>query len=582
MTTLDYLVLSVYIVGVFAIGAVFSGKNQTSEDMFTAGGQSPWWVSGTSGFMTMFSAGTFVVWGGIAYRLGAVAISISLCYGIAALIVGYRIAARWKATGVTSGAEFIRLRFGKNALRFFTWAGIVYKMIGTSVSLYAISLLLCTLAPLPEGFPFRDPESGNLALTWSVLLFGGVIVLYTVAGGLWAVLMTDVLQFIVLAVAVTLLVPLALDHEAVGGLSGFLQNAPDGFFAPTAGEFTWFFLAGWTAIHVFMIGAEWAFVQRFVCVGSERDARKSAWLFGVLYLISPVIWMLPPMAYRLINPDAPPEEAYILACREVLPAGMLGLMLAAMLSATASLVDSQLNVFSGVLTRDFFRHWRKGIDERALARAGRAITLLLGAIVIALALLVPHAGGATNITLTVASLMVGPLLAPTLWGLLSPRIGARAVWWTVGITFPVSLAVKVGLGENGFLASALPRLALWAQTNARMTDLLVGLVLPVAVLAFHEWRSRSTSPGWKAVEAHQAPETNARPESFLLPARMIGINTVGLALLLLVIGLAQEKVSALIFGSAVLLLAIGGGILLAASRAARLREEPVVSARVLK
>ncbi len=66
MTSLDYLVLTGYVLGIFAIGGVFSRKIKTSSDMFAAGGQSPWWVSGLSGFMTMFSAGTFVVWGGIA------------------------------------------------------------------------------------------------------------------------------------------------------------------------------------------------------------------------------------------------------------------------------------------------------------------------------------------------------------------------------------------------------------------------------------------------------------------------------------------------------------------------------------
>lgn len=543
MTALDTIVLAGYIAAIFVIGGIFSRKIKTSADMFAAGGESPWWVSGTSGFMTMFSAGTFVVWGGIAYRLGAVAISISFCYGVAALIVGYWIAGRWKETGVTSGAEFIRLRFGKRALQFYTLTGITYKMIGTGVALYAVSLLLTALVPLPEMFPFRDPETGNLALTWAILLFGGVVVIYTVVGGLWAVLMTDVLQFIVLLVAVTILIPLIFAHQAVGGMIGFIEQAPENFFSPTAAEFTWFFLAGWAAIHVFMIGAEWAFAQRFICVRSAKDARKSAFLFGGLYLGSPIFWMLPPMVYRIINPDADPQEAYILACREVLPAGVLGLMLAAMLSATASLVDSQLNVFSGVLTRDFFRHWRKEINERILVRTGRLVTVLLGAVVIGLALLVPYAGGAERITLSVASLMVGPLLAPTVWGLLSPRIDTRAVWWTAGVSFSAGLVASFGLNEGGILEDVFPLLAEWVQIETRMTELAVGLLLPIAILALHEWRARGVSAEWKAVEAHQ-PFVSAEPASATsLPAKTIGANIAALGLLMLAIAVTGNESS---------------------------------------
>jgi Na+/proline symporter len=113
-----------------------------------------------------------------------------------------------------------------------------------------------------------------------------------------------------------------------------------------------------------MIGADWAFAQRFLCVPSKKDARKSAYLFGILYLVSPLLWLLPPMIYRVVDPTADPEQAYILSCMSVLPVGMLGLMVAAMFSATASMVSSQLNVFSGVLTHDLYRPLMRRDDDQ--------------------------------------------------------------------------------------------------------------------------------------------------------------------------------------------------------------------------
>jgi Na+/proline symporter len=88
-------------------------RNTNLKQMFAAGHQSPWWVAGLSGFMTMFSAGTFVVWGGLAYRSGLVAVAVNMAYGVAALLAGTFLAARWRALGVDSPSQYVRLRFGE-------------------------------------------------------------------------------------------------------------------------------------------------------------------------------------------------------------------------------------------------------------------------------------------------------------------------------------------------------------------------------------------------------------------------------------------------------------------------------------
>lgn len=502
MQNADYIVLLIYLVGIFGVGVALSLRVKNSGDLFAAGGRSPWWASGLSGFMTMFSAGTFVVWGGIAYQWGLVAVMINLCYGVAALLVGYFLAGRWKSLGLRTPAEFIEHRFGRGALHFYAWTMMVYRMVGTGVALYSLAVLLVALMPLSEGNPLRDPATGNLALTWAILLFGGCVVIYTMVGGLWAVLVTDVLQFIVLNLAVLVMVPLILMR--VGGFSGFAAAVPEGFFLPTAGDFTWLFLAGWCAIHFFMIGAEWAYVQRFICVPTERDARKSAYLFGILYLISPILWLLPPLAYRAIQPipdGATPEEivrlaegAYIMACRTVLPVGLVGLMLAAMFSATASSVSGQLNVFSGVVTEDVYRRLVGPVSERHILRAGRVISLLLGSVLIGLALAVPRLGGAEKVVIAITSLLVAPLLAPTVWGLLSPRLRSGAMWATTLI------CVAAGILATQVFAERL-------KPYGRAPEIVLGVILPVVLLTiFWAVAGRgAVSPGWTRAMATRRP-----------------------------------------------------------------------------
>jgi len=559
MTNLDYLVLMGYIIGVFAVGGIFSARVKNSADMFAAGGQSPWWVSGLSGFMAMFSAGTFVVWGGIAYKHGIVAISINMCYGVAALLVGYILAGRWQKMGLKTPAEYVELRFGRKAIHFYTWAMMVYRLTGVGVALYSLAVLLVALVPLEAGNPFRDPVTGNLALTWAVLLFGSVVTIYTVGGGLWAVLMADVLQFIVLNMAVAFVVPLCFME--IGGVGQFIRTAPDGFLWPTTSEFTWFFLVGWCAIHFFMVGAEWAFVQRFICVPTATHARKSAYLFGGLYLVSPFLWMLPPMLYRAIDPNANPEQAYILACQRVLPPGMMGLMMAAMVSATASMVSAQLNVFAGVLTNDFYRRLLgPNASETRLVGVGRVMTVLLAGVLIGVALGVPHAGGAEKVILSVTALMVGPLLLPSVWGLFSKRVTQRCIWWTAGICFAVGALVKFGLSQRGFLSGieGLRSFYAWIQANLRTVEVFVGVVLPTLILSVIELSSRGTSEGFEKVAA-KTQEHMHRPEPKMsrLPALVVSwvIGLCGLLMALLAVANQDQRKVLAVFSGTLFLIA---------------------------
>lgn len=507
----DYVVLGLYLAGMLGIGVFYAFRNTNMADMFTAGGQSPWWVAGLSSFMTMFSAGTFVVWGGIAYKYGLVAVFINFTYGVAAIIVGWTIAGKWAEMGIRTPAQYVEARFGKAALRVYISVMMLFRLTGSATSLYALSILFVALAPLPEGNFFRNPDTGNLSVFWMSIIFGAVIVSYTMAGGLWAVLITDVVQFIVLNLAVLFLLPMMFGLTE--GFEDLAKSAPEGFFAPIGGGYGWFFLVGWTAIHVFKIGADWAFAQRFISVTSPRDARKSAYLFGVLYLVSPLLWLAPPLMYRLIDPSAPPEQAYILGAQSVLPAGMLGLLMAAMFSATASKVSSEINVFAGALTEPFAQRIEKaGGAAITSVWIGRMFTVLLGAFVIAVAVAVPAMGGAEKVIVVATSFIVGPLVAPSIFGLFSRRIDENAVWATLAVAIALGVFFKFGLAPSGpFASGALSAVANWTQTHPREADLLVGLVSPILVLTFMHFMSAHEAKGALEIDAYRSKAATRMP-----------------------------------------------------------------------
>ena len=107
MGTLDYLVILFYFIGLIAVSFVMSRKIKSSEDMFIAGRNSSWWLSGVSSYMTIFSASTFVIWGGVAYKSGLVATTVAICVGVASLFIGKWISAKWRELKIKSPGEFL-------------------------------------------------------------------------------------------------------------------------------------------------------------------------------------------------------------------------------------------------------------------------------------------------------------------------------------------------------------------------------------------------------------------------------------------------------------------------------------------
>jgi SSS family solute:Na+ symporter len=530
MSSIDWAVVIIYLIGLLAVGFLFSSIG-SARTMFAAGGQSPWWISGLSSFMTFFSAGTFVVWGGIAYSFGFVAVAIQLSFGVAAFIAGRFIAGRWHDLGVTNASDYIGLRFGPRAVRFYIWLLTLRGPFMMGAAVYAFCLIACPLIPLSEGNIFRDPATGNFSVTWAIILFISLVTIYTMLGGLWAVLVTDVLQFIVLMSAVLVVVPLWLLKLSQSDLGW--ESLPEGFMAPTAGPFTLLFLGLFVLSNALALGMEWPFAQRALCVPSARDARRSFYLFGGLYLFSPFIWMLPPILYRITHPEANPDEAYILACREVLPVGLLGLLIAAMFSATASSVSSVLNVLSGSILSDLQTRFVKLNPERSAVFAGRVITLVFGALMVGGALIVKNGGTVTGFVLGL-TIISGALLAPPLWGFFSKRLPGRSIWYVVAAQTAVAAMCKFGLARFDWAGTSLEKIAAFYVQHERTMDVGLGLVLPFALLAFFEWRSRKVDEGWLAVEMQFAKAKELHPlESSRKPLLIFAWAALGIALFML-------------------------------------------------
>ena len=526
MGTLDYLVILFYFIGLIAVSFIMSRKIKSSEDMFIAGRNSSWWLSGVSSYMTIFSASTFVIWGGVAYKSGLVATTVALCLGVASFIIGKWISAKWRELKIKSPGEFLTVRFGHNTLSFYTIIGIIARAAHTAVALYAVAVVLCALVKVPDGSILAstgmagDSPAGCLSIWWAIGILGVIALVYTVVGGFLAVLMTDVIQFGVLIAVVVFMIPLSF--HAVGGVGEFIeraQNIPN-FFSGTSETYTWLWLVLWVILNVAMVGGDWPFVQRYISVPTKTDAKKSTYLIGILYFVTPLIWYLPTMIYRVMEPglalDLDPatmtyngEHAYVNMSKMVLMSGMVGMMLAAMLSATLSNVSGILNVYANVFTYEIwgYKEKNRNADEKTRIKVGRIFTLCFGLLIIILSMLIPFAGGAEKVVITILTMILCPLYIPSIWGLFSKRltgnqlIGAMIVTWVVGVTAKLTVPASV--------------------INPTIIESLSGCVLPVVLLAILEVVSKKrdiVDPGYDVVKGYIDESADVEPDAAMKKA----------------------------------------------------------------
>jgi SSS family transporter len=523
MPTIDYIVIIVFSLLIVMAGLSFRKRGSDMKSYFAAGGAVPWTINGLSLYMSFFSAGTFVVWGSIAYEFGWVAITIQLAMCLAGFVVAFVIAPKWRKTNVLTAAEFVRKRLGDKVQKFYTYIILLLSLAYTGAFLYPVAKIV------------------NVSTGWSinacVIGLGLLILLYTVVGGLWAVIVTDVLQFVILTAAVFLVVILALNE--VGGIDGFLTSLPQEAWKITSSEYSWWFIVAFAIYNIIFIGGNWAYVQRYTSVKTPNDAKKVGLTFGWIYLVSPFIWMLPPMIYKIINPDLSgleAEGAYMLICKQVLPIGMLGLMLGGMVFATASSVNTTLNLAASVITNDLFLVFKPNASLKQIMKVAKLSTVIFGIGTILVALLVPYVGGIVNVVLSIGAVTGCSLYGPPIWALFSKRHSGKSI---LMITI-VSLAINIGFK--------------FFVTLSRADEMLLGTLSPFMLLALYEVYAKysgiNKSEDFLLYKKHKTPDlpADADVNQNIFGMKVLGNTLFAVGLLIAILGIISESSKGLIIG----------------------------------
>lgn len=475
---LDYIAIIIYMLLMAGIGLFLGKFVKNIGDYFKGGNSIPWISCAISNFMTKFSTFIFVAYAGIAYTDGLVAITIIWSTVLPALVGAAIFAKKWRRAGIITPMEYLETRFSPTVRQVFSWSGVAFKILDNMVRLYALAL-------------FVNAATG-ISLEMSILTCGIIVALYTIAGGLWAVVITDVVQFVILIVATLILLPLTI--KAGGGLQNIFSTIPQ--------QFDWFkgpkgmplYIMAYYLMILIKYSGNWTFIQRFYSVRDENAGKKQALLSGAFFFFFPFIFLFPSIVARQIIPDlANPEMAYVSICLKLLPEGIMGLMVAAMFAATMSVLSGEYNVTAGVLTKDIYqRVFKEDATDKELLWVGRLMTLLLGSMITVGALFVGGFGGAFEANKLFTALFALPMTIPLVLGVIlkkpSPTgalatvVGGimvglilnanKSISWELGTLLEILICVGI------FMVSGL-KYKTNAQYNARVAAFFKRIEIPV-------------------------------------------------------------------------------------------------------
>lgn len=464
MRPLDIAIILIYFAAVIATGLVLSGRQRDAADYFLGRRGLPWWAIMLSIVATETSALTVISVPGIAARGNLTFLQLAFGYligrlGVASLLLpGY-----FEGTQETAYQRLER-RFGTSARRIASAAFLVTRALGDGVRVFAtaIPLAIITSWSIPAG----------------ILATGLVTILYTWVGGLRAVVWVDVVQlvFYVLGAIATIIVALHLAPQGLGAAwdAGKLQVI-DASFSFTRTYTLWGGLVGGALLSAASHGTDHLIVQRLLASRDLPDARRALIGSGVFIIAQFALFLLVGTCLWLAGADRPGMAAdaiYPTFVVERLPAGLAGLVVAAILAAAMSTVSSSLNSLASASTHDFYAPISGRTDTEHLLKVGRGMTLVWAAILVGGAMLFKNRDTPVVVlALSIASITYGGLLGSYLLGGLWAR--TRQVDVIIAILVGVAFMIPVVLG---FPARLLPGLAWpWYVPLGTAVTVLVGM-----------------------------------------------------------------------------------------------------------
>ncbi|MEB3159360.1 MAG: sodium:solute symporter family protein, partial [Synechococcus sp.] len=469
MTGVDWLILVFYLIGTLLLGLWLARRNRSEDDYFVAGRSLSGWLAGASMAATTFSIDTPLYVAGLVGTRGLAGNWEWWSFGLAHVAMAVVFAPLWRRSGVMTDAAFTELRYGGAPAAWLR--GIKAFLLALPVNCIGIGYAFLAMRKVVEalGIVSNQPMSalGGVSDTVALLAVVAVLVLvYTVAGGLWAVVVTDFIQ-LVLALAGALAVAWAAVHAA-GGMDAMLEQIQS-LGRPEAlslvpwqwrdGGFDWIGGAGISAAtFLAYLSVQWwsfrrsdgggEFIQRMLATRDERQAQLAGWVFLVVnYLLRSWLWVVVALAALVLLPaQSDWELSYPTLAVTYLPPVVLGLVVVSLVAAFMSTVSTAVNWGASYLTHDLYQRFaRPNADQRELLVVGQLTSVLLLVLGVITALLSDSIGTVFRLVIAIGT---GPGVVLVL----------RWFWWRINAA--AELAAMVCGFLVGLCTSVVPLLVI--------------------------------------------------------------------------------------------------------------------------
>ena len=456
-STVDYITLVTYFIVLVMMGLYFAGKGSSSDDFFLAGGRMPWWATGLSIFGTQLSSISFMAIPAKVYSTDWVYFLLQMTIIMVAFPLVFFYLPHFRRKKMTSAYEYLETRFNLPVRLYASVSFVLYQLGRMAIVLFLPAIALSTVT--------------GISVYACVVVMGVLSTLYTVMGGIKAVIWTDVVQVFVLYGG-ALLSLFILFAKTDGGLGAIVSAGID---YDKFHMFNWTWDWTTTAVWVVIVGnfflnlvpytSDQAVVQRYFTTKDEKAAARSIWTNAALLLPSTLtlfmlgtgLWAFYRSNPELLNPTLPTDSIFPLFIAQQLPVGIAGLLIAAVFAASMSTLDSSLNSVSAALVTDFYVRFRPSAPDSKRLLLARLLTGGLGVL-------------ATVTSIALATFDIGSLW-DTFQGMMGLLGGGLAGLFALGIFFRSAN----GAGAmTGAVASVF--ILYWVQQHSDLHFFLYGAV----------------------------------------------------------------------------------------------------------
>ncbi len=375
---LDYVSLVGYLLVLVSMGIFFSRREKSTNQFFLAGRRLPWWAAGISLFGTQLSAITFMAIPAMVYRTNWVYFVSQLTNILVAVTIIHFYLPFYRRLKVTTAYEYLEKRYNLATRLVGSSAFIFFHLVRMGIILYLPALALSAVTGL------------NISLC--ILVMGVLATFYTVLGGIEAVVWSDVLQAVLLLggallsfVIISWRVPDGIAGVAsLAAAEGKLRIVNLDWDITTAA--VWVIVIGGYMNSLGVYSSDQTVVQRYLTTRDERAATRSIWMHisiaipsaTLFFALGTALWAFFKTHPELLDPTGKTDQIFPWFIAGQLPAGVSGLVIAALVAAAMSSLDSSMNSMATAITIDFYGRFRPKATDRHRLRVARVLTAVLG------------------------------------------------------------------------------------------------------------------------------------------------------------------------------------------------------------